>query len=161
MSQEIQDVVGRHPKPANVIVGVRPEHFEDAALLDAYERIRALTFEVKVDLVESLGADKYVYFATSGDGAKSAQLAELAAESGAGENEFVARLSAESKVSIGQTVELAFDTAKLHIFDADSGVNLTIPPLGLGESAPGSGPRLMCAATSPAPGSTPSRTRRV
>ena len=40
----------------------------------------------------------------------------------------MARLSAESKVAIGQTVELAFDTTKLHIFDADSGVNLTIPP---------------------------------
>jgi multiple sugar transport system ATP-binding protein len=128
LSQEVHDVVSRHPKPANVIVGIRPEHFEDAALIDGYERIRALTFEVTVDLVESLGADKYVYFKTSGDGAKSAQLAELAAESGAGENEFVARLSAESRAAIGQTVELAFDTTKVHIFDADSGVNLTIPP---------------------------------
>ncbi len=125
---EVLEVVRRHPKPANVIAGVRPEHIEDAALIDAYERIRALTFETKVDLVESLGADKYVYFATTGAGARSAQLAELAAESGAGENEFVARLSAESKAAKGQSIELALDTAKLHIFDADSGVNLTIPP---------------------------------
>ena len=29
---------------------------------------------------------------------------------------------------IGQTVELAFDTTKLAVFDADSGVNLTVPP---------------------------------
>ena len=126
---EVLDGVRRHPKPANVIAGVRPEHIEDAALIDAYERIRALTFETTVDLVESLGADKYVYFATSGAGARSAQLAELAAESGAGENEFVARLSAESKAAKGQSIELALDTAKLHIFDADSGVNLTIPPV--------------------------------
>ncbi|AKK29060.1 ABC transporter ATP-binding protein [Mycobacterium sp. EPa45] len=130
LSQEVQSVMGQHPKAANVIAGIRPEHFEDAALLDAYERIQALTFEVTVDLVESLGADKYVYFKTSGDGAKAAQLAELAAESGAGENEFVARLSADSKAAIGQTIELAFDTAKLHIFDADSGANLTIPQAG-------------------------------
>ena len=125
---EILEVVRRHPKPANVIAGVRPEHIEDAALIDAYERIRALTFETKVDLVESLGADKYVYFATAGAAARSAQLAELTTESGAGENEFVARLSAESKAVKGQPIELALDTAKLHIFDADSGVNLTIPP---------------------------------
>ncbi len=59
----------------------------------------------------------------------SAQLAELAAESGAGENEFVARVSAESKAAKGQTIELALDTTKLHIFDADTGVNLTIPPV--------------------------------
>ncbi|MCV7347523.1 ABC transporter ATP-binding protein [Mycolicibacterium rhodesiae] len=128
LSQDVQNVLARHPKAANVIVGIRPEHFEDAALLDAYERIQASTFEVTVDLVESLGADKYVYFTTAGDSAKAAQLAELAAESGAGENDFVARLSADSKAAIGQSIELAFDTAKLHIFDADSGVNLTIPP---------------------------------
>ncbi|HEY5150574.1 MAG TPA: sn-glycerol-3-phosphate ABC transporter ATP-binding protein UgpC [Mycobacterium sp.] len=129
LPSEVLDVVHRQPKPANVIAGVRPEHIEDATLIDAYERIRALTFETKVDLVESLGADKYVYFATSGAGARSTQLAELAAESGAGENEFVARLSAESKAAKGQSIELALDTAKLHIFDADSGVNLTIPPV--------------------------------
>ncbi len=65
-----------------MIVGIRPEHLEDAALIDTYARIRALTFEVTVDVVESLGADKYVHFRTEGEGAQSAQLAELAAESG-------------------------------------------------------------------------------
>ncbi|BBZ77168.1 trehalose import ATP-binding protein SugC [Mycolicibacterium anyangense] len=128
LAPEVFDVVRSHPTPGNVIVGVRPEHIEDASLIDAYERIRALTFQTTVDLVESLGADKYVYFATSGDSARSVQLAELAAESGTGENEFVARLSAESKAAAGQTVELALDTTKLHIFDADSGVNLTLAP---------------------------------
>jgi multiple sugar transport system ATP-binding protein len=132
LTQSVHDVLAQHPTPANVIVGVRPEHFEDASLIDVYQRIRALTFEVTVDIVESLGADKYVYFATGGSGVQSAQLAELAAESGIGENEFVARLSAESKAAVGQTVELAFDTSKLFIFDADSGVNLTIPPPAAG-----------------------------
>jgi multiple sugar transport system ATP-binding protein len=33
-------------------------------------------------------------------------------------------------------VELAFDTAKLVIFDADTGANLTIPPAGAEEQAP-------------------------
>ena len=62
-----------------------------------------MTFEVTVDLVESLGADKYVHFSTEGAGAQAAQLAELAADSGVGENEFVARVSTESKVTPGQT----------------------------------------------------------
>jgi multiple sugar transport system ATP-binding protein len=31
-------------------------------------------------------------------------------------------------VTQGQTMQLAFDTSKLAIFDADSGENLTIPP---------------------------------
>ena len=120
-----RNVLARNAGITNVIVGVRPEHFEDATLIDAHERANSLTFGVKADLVESLGADKYVYFSTSGAAARSAQLAELAAESGIGDNRFVARVSAESQASTGQTVELALDTTKLHIFDAETGVNLT------------------------------------
>lgn len=127
---EVQGVIAAHPKPENVIVGVRPEHIQDAALIDAYQRIRALTFQVKVNLVESLGADKYLYFTTESPAVHSVQLDELAeveGESALHENQFVARVPAESKVAIGQSVELAFDTARLAVFDADSGANLTIP----------------------------------
>lgn len=130
LAPEVQGVLAAHPKPENVIVGVRPEHIQDAALIDAYQRIRALTFQVKVNLVESLGADKYLYFTTESPAVHSVQLDELAeveGESALHENQFVARVPAESKVAIGQSVELAFDTARLAVFDADSGANLTIP----------------------------------
>jgi multiple sugar transport system ATP-binding protein len=126
LAPDVQEVIAQHPKPENVIVGVRPEHLADAALIDGYQRIRALTFEVKVDLVESLGADKYLYFATAGPSVHAAQLDELEAEGEVHENHFVARVPAESKAAIGQSIELAFDTTKLAVFDADSGVNLTI-----------------------------------
>jgi multiple sugar transport system ATP-binding protein len=122
-----RNTLARNPGITNVIVGVRPEHFEDAALIDAHQRAQSLTFGVNADLVESLGADKYVYFSTSGAGARSEQLAELASESGAGENRFVARVSADSNAATGQTVELALNPTKLHIFDADTGVNLSAP----------------------------------
>ncbi|BBY14714.1 ABC transporter ATP-binding protein [Mycolicibacterium litorale] len=127
LTQEAQDLISRRGKPRNVIVGVRPEHLEDASVLDGYARIRALSFEVKADIVESLGAEKYVHFRTEGAGARSDQLAQLAVESGQGENEFVARVSTESPVRQGDTINLALDTSKLVIFDADSGQNLTIP----------------------------------
>ncbi|BBU21768.1 ABC transporter ATP-binding protein [Mycobacterium xenopi] len=128
LTQPVHDVIAQHPAPENVIVGVRPEHLADAALIDAYQRLRALTFEVKVDLVESLGAEKYVYFTTAGWDVHAPQLDELAAESGARESQFVARVPPESKATKGQSLELALDTVKLTVFDADSGVNLTIPP---------------------------------
>ncbi|AYE97228.1 ABC transporter ATP-binding protein [Mycobacterium paragordonae] len=124
---EVQEVIAGHPKPENVIVGLRPEHIHDAALIDGYQRIGSLIFEVTVDLVESLGSDKYVYFTTTGPQAHSARLDEVAAESDVHENRFVARVPAESKAVIGQPIELAFDPAKLAVFDADSGVNLTVP----------------------------------
>ena len=128
LSPEMQESLGGHPKPTNLIAGVRPEHIEDASLIDTYARIRALTFRVTVDMVESLGSDKYVHFHADGAGAQAAQLAELAADSGGGENEFVARVSAESTATTGQQIELAIDTTKLTLFDADSGANLSIPP---------------------------------
>ena len=128
LTQDVLDTIAQHPKPNNVIVGIRPEHLADAALIDVYQRIRALTFQVKAEIVESLGSEKLVYFSAPGAGAQSVQLAELAAESEIGENEFVARLSAESKAKPGEQIELAFDTSKILVFDADSGANLTIPP---------------------------------
>ncbi|MBI3213772.1 MAG: sn-glycerol-3-phosphate ABC transporter ATP-binding protein UgpC [Mycobacterium sp.] len=127
LTPEAYETVRSHPTPRNVIVGVRPEHFEDAALIGGYDRIRALTFSVQVELVESLGADKYVYFSLGGDTAQSEQLAELAAEAGAVSGRYVARVSTESAAVAGQTIELALDTAKVAVFDADSGANLTIP----------------------------------
>lgn len=130
LTSEVHDMLARHPKPTNVIAGIRPEQIEDAALIDTYARIRALVFRVTVDLVESLGADKYIHFHTEGEGAHAAQLAELTVESGSHENQFVARVPAESKAVAGGTAELAFDTAKVTLFDADTGVNLSIPPAG-------------------------------
>jgi multiple sugar transport system ATP-binding protein len=127
LETEVQDAIEQHAKPLNVIVGVRPEHLADAALIDAYQRIRALAFEVKVDLVESLGADKYVYFTTAGGVVHSAQLDELAAESDVHESQFVARVPAASKAALGQSIELALDTTRIAVFDAESGINLTIP----------------------------------
>jgi multiple sugar transport system ATP-binding protein len=129
LTQEVHDMLSQHKKPDNVIVGIRPEHLEDAALLDGYARIRALVFEVNVDVVESLGAEKYVHFRMEGAGAQSAQLT-AAAESEVGENEFVARVSTESNVTQGQTMQLAFDMSKVAIFDADTGENLTVPASG-------------------------------
>jgi multiple sugar transport system ATP-binding protein len=128
LTQQVHDVLTAHPTPTNAIVGIRPEHLEDANLIDTYQRLRALVFEVSVELVESLGAEKIVHFTVEGASAHSAQLTELAADSGVSENEFVARLPAESAATAGQRIELALDTTKLAIFDADTGANLTIPP---------------------------------
>ena len=114
---------GAVAKAANIIVGLRPEHLTDAALIDGHQR---LVFEVHVDLVESLGADKYVYFTTAGPVVHAAQLDELEAEGEVRENQFVARVPAASRAALGQSIELAFDTSKIAVFDADTGVNLTL-----------------------------------
>ncbi|WBC16794.1 sn-glycerol-3-phosphate ABC transporter ATP-binding protein UgpC [Micromonospora sp. WMMA1998] len=117
--------------PRELILGVRPEHFEDAALVDDETRARGLEFEAPVDIVESMGSDKYVYFTVEGERASAAELEELAADAGASDfagagSSLVTRLSAESSVREGETRRVWFNLEKIHLFDPGSGRNLTL-----------------------------------
>lgn len=111
----------------DLIVGVRPEHLADAAVIDAYARISALVFDVTVEMVESLGADKYVYFGVDGPSAQSVQLAEVASESALADNEFIARVPMQSAATVGQTLQLALNPDDVVIFDPRTGANLSLP----------------------------------
>ncbi|WBB80253.1 sn-glycerol-3-phosphate ABC transporter ATP-binding protein UgpC [Micromonospora sp. WMMD882] len=116
--------------PRELILGVRPEHFEDAELVDDDTRRRGMEFEAPVDIVESMGSDKYVYFTVEGEQASAAELEELAADTGAdfagaGGN-LVTRLSAESTVSEGENRRVWFNLEKIHLFDPTTGRNLTL-----------------------------------
>ncbi|MEU7996651.1 sn-glycerol-3-phosphate ABC transporter ATP-binding protein UgpC [Micromonospora sp. NPDC049060] len=116
--------------PRELILGIRPEHFEDAALIDDDTRRRGAEFEAPVDIVESMGSDKYVYFSVEGERASAAELEELAADAGAdfsgGGANLVTRLSAESPVEEGQTRRVWFNLEKIHLFDPSDGRNLTL-----------------------------------
>jgi multiple sugar transport system ATP-binding protein len=114
-----------------LILGVRPEHFEDAALVDDETRARGLEFEAPVDIVESMGSDKYVYLTVEGERATAAELEELAADAGADEiggtgTNMVTRFSAESTVREGENRRVWFNLEKIHLFDPASGRNLTL-----------------------------------
>lgn len=113
-----------------VIMGIRPEHFEDAALLEAHQRGTGSVFTAHVDVLESMGSDKYAYFNLDGGKATSAELDELVADAGleslGGDSQVVTRLSAESRVREGGDVELWFDANKVALFDQRSGKNLTL-----------------------------------
>jgi multiple sugar transport system ATP-binding protein len=127
-----------------LIAGIRPEFFEDAALVGD-KRGRGAVFRARVDLVESMGSELYVYFATEGEVVQSAELQELAEDAGAaevpgaGENRVVARLDPASNVEQGQEAELWVDTSKIHFFDAQSGRSLTAPGAE-GDGAPAGRP---------------------
>jgi multiple sugar transport system ATP-binding protein len=119
------------PKQGKVVAGIRPENFEDAAIVqDSVKNERGLLFEAEIDLVESLGSDLYAYFHIESEGVQSDQLADLVgerlAETGAagkreGEEQIVARLEPTSKVKRREKTQLWADTAKLHLFDPESG----------------------------------------
>ncbi|MGL5819761.1 MAG: ABC transporter ATP-binding protein [Phycicoccus sp.] len=109
-----------------VIIGLRPEHFEDASLVGDKP---GATVTVPIDLVESMGSDVYAYFTVVGEQARSGDLDDLARDTGQdmlGEGTTVtARLNAGARVRPAQQAELWVDTAKMHVFDTESGRNLT------------------------------------
>ena len=108
-----------------VIVGIRPEHFEDASLGGA---AGGTTIEAAIDLVESMGSDVFAYFTVS-DKARSADLDDLAKDAGQDMSgtgtQVTARLSAESRVTAGERAKLTVDTSRIHLFDPKSGASLT------------------------------------
>ncbi|MFI5838121.1 ABC transporter ATP-binding protein [Catenuloplanes sp. NPDC051500] len=114
-----------------LILGIRPEHFEDANLIDSDLRARGHEFTAPVDLVESMGSDKYAYFTLEGDAATSAELEELAADAGgadlpSGASNLVTRFAAESRVRAGEQHDIWLNVDKVHLFDATTGKNLTL-----------------------------------
>jgi multiple sugar transport system ATP-binding protein len=107
---------------SNLLAGIRPEHFEDASLVRDQH---GPTFEVEVDILESMGSELYIYFDLDSDEQlRSDQLEELAADTGGetdGGGQVVARLDAESSAKRGEKLELWMDASRLHFFDLDSG----------------------------------------
>jgi multiple sugar transport system ATP-binding protein len=113
-------------------LGVRPENFEDASLVPAQDQQHGITFSATIDVVESMGSDVFAYFTLEGGPARSAELDELAVDSGRADtgsdsDQIVARLDAATAIREGDTARLWVDTRPVHVFDLNSGENLTHP----------------------------------
>jgi len=114
----------------SVIVGIRPESFEDASLVSGDVRDRGATFKTSIDLVESLGAEMYAYFQVEESAVEAEELRELAEDAGTAEvpgtteGQVVARLESASQVRRGAEAELWLDSSKLHFFDPENGRSL-------------------------------------
>ncbi|WP_440902485.1 ABC transporter ATP-binding protein [Actinosynnema sp.] len=130
LSARVKSLLAREDAPREVILGLRPEHFEDARLVDESVRGSGVTFTSNVDVLESMGSDKYAYFGVDGEQATSAELEELAADAGSVDVpgsgvSLVTRLSAASTAVEGEQAEVWFDADKVQLFDPSSGRNLT------------------------------------
>ncbi|MCW2521904.1 MAG: transporter, partial [Frankiales bacterium] len=109
------------------IVGIRPESFEDASLLEPAKRASGVTFTAPVDVTEWLGNEKYAYLPFKPHPEVQSQLAELDREldGEAMRTQLVANLSGESKVRQGEDAELWFSLDSMHVFDPKTGENVT------------------------------------
>jgi multiple sugar transport system ATP-binding protein len=120
---ELADYVNR-----TLILGIRPEDFEDVALqpdAPADRRIKSVAL-----LTEPLGAEVLVHFATSAVGVVSSAVVGQAADAevhfGAGAEDaegttrLVARVSPRTRIVERQPMELAVDTSRLYFFDPET-----------------------------------------
>jgi multiple sugar transport system ATP-binding protein len=84
-----------------ITLGLRPEHIYDARRCEGAEM--KVSVKARVEVVEPLGNEVYIYFST-----KPATM-------------YVARVNAVEEPQTGKEMEFVFDTAKVHLLDAESG----------------------------------------
>jgi multiple sugar transport system ATP-binding protein len=125
----LREYVGR-----KVIVGIRPENLEDAALEPDHpedQRMRGV-----VVLREPLGSEIVAHFTVQAPPALTEDVRELArdvgqesavqaaAEEEPGETVMVGRFGPRSRIKNGETIDVAVETGALHFFDLESGLGI-------------------------------------
>jgi multiple sugar transport system ATP-binding protein len=110
-----------------LIAGIRPEHFEDASVMDA-GKDSGSTFRAKVDVVEWLGNQAYAYIPFEAPEAVQQQLLQLERDldGEALRTQLVISLDGASQVKEGDEAEIWVESSKMHLFDPATGENLTV-----------------------------------
>jgi multiple sugar transport system ATP-binding protein len=100
LQQTMQEFAG-----SAVALGIRPETIRnqtpDAAAPEEG------TFQADVNVVEPLGDEMIVYIST-------------------GKNDLICKVGSHSRIEVGQQLEFVVDLTKVHLFDADSGRNVSL-----------------------------------
>jgi multiple sugar transport system ATP-binding protein len=133
----LESFVGR-----DVIVGIRPEHLEDAALATDSPGNRRLRGTLV--LREALGSEIVAHVGIDAKAALTEDVRELAedtdaitvgdleADTTASVTRVIARFNARSRAREGEPVELAVDTRALHFFDPETGLGIYDTPQAKG-----------------------------
>jgi len=117
-----------------VIVGIRPQDFQDASL--AADKPEMSRLRAKVDLVEGLGTQTLLHFEIDAPVVLTEDMKELAADIGGeqvekleeqaqeGKNTFVAEVDPKSKATEKEAIDLVIDTTQLHFFDKETSLGI-------------------------------------
>jgi len=110
-----------------LLVGIRPEYFEDASLVEESKRALGSTFKARVDVTEWLGDSQYAYIPYEAPEQITAQLRELSRELDSEElrTQAVVSIDSTSRIREGREAEFWLDARKVHVFDPATGDNLT------------------------------------
>lgn len=99
-ASELSNYVGKE-----VVFGIRPENvYDDYDSINRYANV----MEAKVEVTELMGAEIYLYLTV-------------------GSASVTARVAPTSKAKPGDTIKIAFDLSRLHIFDKETEKNISLP----------------------------------
>ena len=85
----------------DVVMGIRPENIDDSAEVIAANPGAAITVDVEV--TELMGSETYLYLSTTGK-----------------DGNIIARVDPRTQSHAGDKIKVAFETAHLHFFDAET-----------------------------------------
>ena len=110
-----------------LLVGIRPEYFEDASLVDEAKRPLGSVFTARVDVTEWLGDSQFAYIPYEAPDEIRTQLRELSKELDSEElrTQAIVSIDATSRIREGRDAEFWLDSRKVHVFDPTTGENLT------------------------------------
>jgi len=104
----------------SIVVGIRPEDIRRVEEADGAESISG-----KAELLEALGSDMIAHLSVDARAVQvssSDSLEGISATEGEGDSaRCVARLSARSRIRLGDIVSVVFDCERFHFFDAETG----------------------------------------
>ena len=123
--------LGAHPSLAGyagrqVLLGIRPEDFEDASLVDRPQP--ESTLSAVTDIREDMGPEVYAHFSLGVPPVRRPEVEEAKSDDEDGTQPalrgsvFVGRLSRETRAREGQAIRLLVDTDRLYFFDPESGL---------------------------------------
>jgi multiple sugar transport system ATP-binding protein len=113
------------------ILGIRPEDFEDASLVEGETGGR--TVPAVIDIREDMGSEVFVHFGAGGRPVRGADVAAAVGKEAIEATQeqtkekgslFVARLERHTRAREGDKIELAVDTERLHFFDPETGLGI-------------------------------------
>ncbi|MBW0103789.1 ABC transporter ATP-binding protein [Pseudonocardia sp. KRD291] len=110
-----------------VLVGIRPEYFEDASLVEETKKGVGSTFTARVDVTEWLGDSQYAYIPYEAPAEVTTQLKELSRELDSDQlrTQAIVSIDSTSRIREGRESEFWLDSRKVHVFDPATGENLT------------------------------------
>jgi multiple sugar transport system ATP-binding protein len=136
-----ETTIARHPgldelEGRQVVLGIRPEDIADSSLVAEAPDDRRLS--VVCDIREDMGSEVYVHFNVAAEPVSSDEVLEAhvvdapedavtraAAEEARGTGvRFVARLDRETRARERESLDVAVDVDRLHLFDPETGLGI-------------------------------------